>query len=97
MRIPDEVRDCVGFLCYRKNDGSLYYGGTAFFVAVPCEEDPQDFQPLYLVTAKHCLERAHWPLLLRLNTKNGESACFPLPPKDNWYMGEDGSDVAIIR
>jgi hypothetical protein len=57
MRIPDEIRDCVGFLCVRGHDEVMSYGGTAFLVTVPCEDDPQHFQPLYLVTAKHCLDR----------------------------------------
>lgn len=97
MRIPDEIRDCVGFLGTRGHDNVMRYRGTAFFVSVQCEDRSLDFRPHYLVTAKHCLERAQWPLFIRLNTKDGRSVCEELKPQDDWYRSDNGADVAVLR
>jgi hypothetical protein len=80
MRVPDDIRDCVGFLGTRSHDQVMRYRGTAFLVSVQCEEPGLDFRPQYLVTAKHCLERAQGPLFVRLNTKDGSVLCEELKP-----------------
>lgn len=97
MRIPDDIRDCVGFVGTRGHDKVMRYRGTAFLLSVQCDDRSLDFRPHYLVTAKHCLERVQGPLFVRLNTKDGTVVCEELKPKDDWYIGENGADVAVLR
>lgn len=97
MWIPEDIRDCVGFLGTRGHDKVMRYRGTAFLLSVQCEDRSLDFRPHYLVTAKHCLERAQGPLFVRLNTKDGHVVCEELKSQDDWYLGENGADVAVLR
>ena len=98
MRLPDLFRDCVCFL-YREVEGEAgakrSYGGTGFFVAL--EQDGG--KHLYLITAKHCVQRADMRggLWARYTDNFGETQTRRLPPLDKWETPNDSSvDVAVV-
>ena len=72
MYIPDEIRKCVVFVCYRM-DGEIRFAGTAFFVTRIIDIGSWT----HLVTAAHvirniaALENFDGKILLRVNDKNG--------------------------
>jgi hypothetical protein len=96
MRVPDDIKNCVVFLCVKIRDGNGMerdrYGGTAFFVSV-LEGD----QALaYVVTARHNIVRAgEWgDLYLRANTKDGKSKTIKVDGE--WIVPENPSvDIAV--
>ncbi len=93
MRIPDDVSDCVAFLCVKKGDGSYRYGGTAFLIIIHTVESPYS----YFVTAKHCIEKGkqEGTLYLRLNTRDGN--CEFVKVDTDWiYPDDDAIDVAVL-
>lgn len=101
MRVPEEILDCVGFLCTRRRGGGLDYIGNCFFVetTAECNEEPGYH---YLVTAKHVVDYglSHGGLLLRLNTTDGGVDTMRL--SDEWeYPNEDtekyDTDLAVLR
>jgi len=51
MLVPEEVRKCVAFLCY-KAENTVKLAGTAFFVSIPVKSR-QGKSFIYVVTAKH--------------------------------------------
>jgi hypothetical protein len=65
--IPDEIKKTVAFVFVKGGDGKLVPNGTAFFVGVPNETDPQQ-SFVYLVTARH---------VLRQDPRNLNSPLFP--------------------
>lgn len=70
--------------------------GTGFFVVVHQDE----WQFLYLVTAKHVLNeavRGHGHLEARLNNRNGGFDYISLQPPDQWIRWQDDAvDIAIL-
>lgn len=99
MRVPDEILDAVCFLAVRsKRDGreTWHYGGTAFFVAWPSEADSNSHY-LYLVTARHCIQRATdsgEDLHVRVNWKDGGARNILIVGE--WgYPENDADDVAV--
>jgi len=95
MRVPDEVLECVCFLCV--NDRGTYkYGGTGFFITIPSEKHT-NIKYVYIVTAKHCVERAkqYGALYLRLNTLNGKAEMIEVK-RDWFYPLDESSDVAVL-
>jgi hypothetical protein len=98
MRIPDIINRCVCFLCVENAPEAAFrykYGGTAFFVQV--QHTPELRFP-YLVTAKHCVEKAqqYGGLKVRLNFKDGNGAKV-VDLNDEWFYHDNpGSDVAVI-
>jgi len=99
MRVPNIVLKCVCFLCVKSNGQASIekykYGGTAFFVGVPSERHPITY--IYLVTAKHCIQKAQQKggLYLRLNTKDGQSRIINFE-RDWHYHDNEASDVAVL-
>ena len=97
MRVPDEVLECVCFLCVKDQNKNTYqYGGTGFFISVPSEKHSGKVY-VYIVTAKHCIEKAkqYGNLYLRLNKLDGNAEMVEL--KGEWlYSENEASDVAII-
>jgi len=100
MRVPDELRESVCFICVRKSDskGTQQYhvGGTGFFVSM-LNEFNADLSHVYLVTARHCVERAstHGDLYLRLNLRHGNSTLVQV--NTEWVFAEnDAVDVAVL-
>jgi hypothetical protein len=98
MDIPDDIKNCVCFICGKNQDGSYHYGGTGFFVSVRSEQH-QDQNYAYLVTAKHNIEKAkaerYYDLYLRLNTTRGDADFIQVT--DEWLYHEDEAvDVAVL-
>lgn len=62
MIVPDQIRKCVPFIGYRKQDGIPHLAGTAFFVARLLRENANTISGSvhtsfgYLLTAKHVLD-----------------------------------------
>ncbi len=77
MLVPDEVRKCVVFLCFKANDGIIKLAGTAFFVSLRYTDLDGAFG--YVVTAKHVIDgiknnSIDQMVYLRVNTIKGDVA-----------------------
>lgn len=101
MRVTDQILDCVVFLCAasRKQGGSGFvYGGTGFFVSRPSETFPDKMKYVYLITAKHNVERAkkYGDLYLRIN-RHGGTGVQHIGIRDEWlYHENEAVDVAVL-
>jgi hypothetical protein len=96
MRIPDQIRDCVCFLCTEEN-GRYQCKGTGFFVSVRAEH-LEGYWHLYLVTARHNVVNAinEGGLYMRLNTVEGGVDYIRV--ETDWiYPESDASDVAVTE
>lgn len=95
---PGIINRCVCFLCVedtRTQPPRYRYSGTAFFVQV--QQAPGIRFP-YLVTAKHCVERAseYGGLKVRLNLRNRQGARV-LDLDTGWFYHENpSSDVVVM-
>ena len=72
MQIPDEIRKCVVFVCY-KTTASMVLAGTAFFIGVPL--GVSNLSSIYLITAKHVIDTIRdksidQKVYLRMNLKS---------------------------
>jgi hypothetical protein len=97
MRVPDELLDCVCFLCTQDAVGTIRVGGTAFFVAVPAEK-VADAHFTHLVTARHCIRKATETgdaLVLRLNLRDGGTTVANITDLPWHFPKNDASDVAV--
>lgn len=99
MQIPDEVRKCVVFVCYKTTAG-IKLAGTAFFASVPLE---LEHQVVYLITAKHIIEgikerSIDQKVYVRINLKS-EPARLVETPIENWlfHPQEANVDVAVLN
>jgi len=99
MQIPDEIRKCVGFVCYKTADG-IKLAGTAFFVGVPWEGSQRSF--VYVVTAKHIIDAIETRSVdkiayLRMNLKDKGAGFIPAAI-DKWvsHPRESNVDVAAL-
>jgi hypothetical protein len=91
MRIPDNVLNCVAFICSPAPKGRLDYAGTCFFVGVKSSVGDGWFT--YAVTAKHVVKGAKpGDLVFRLNKHDGSVDTEPII--DSWEMPAD-ADVAV--
>ena len=99
MRVPAELKNCVCFLCGKNSDGTYHIGGTGFFVAVESEAHKGVWY-IYLVTAKHNIDKAkrsgYLNFHLRMNTGSGEADYMQV--SDDWeYLDEgEAGDVAVM-
>jgi hypothetical protein len=100
MQIPDEIRKCVAFICY-KTASKIRFAGTAFFVGVELEGTGKS--SIYIITAKHIIdaikeESTEKEVYLRINLKNGGSKLVRTP-LDKWifHPQESNVDVAILN
>ncbi len=100
MQIPDEIRKCVVFICYKIAEGTQL-AGTAFFVSVPLEIP--GFQVVYLITAKHIIEGIRersidQKVYVRMNLKS-EPAQLIQTSIENWifHPKESNVDVAVLN
>ena len=100
MQIPDEIRKCVGFICY-KTTNKTKWAGTAFFVGVPLEGT--ESSSVYIITAKHIIDEIQREsddkkVYLRMNLKNGGSRLIGTPI-DKWifHPQESNVDVATLN
>lgn len=96
MEVPKNISECTCFISVRQ-EGRLRPKATAFFVSVPADLGTVEGGYLYLVTAKHCVERAKrfGSIFIRLNTKFGDILHHEI--KSEWiYPQEEGPDVAVL-
>lgn len=97
MRIPDDYKNCVFFLCsedYTSGTKRMRYGGTGFFISVASEQYPND-DYIYMVTAKHNIIEANkiGDIYARINKANGSAI---VKITSEWIFPEDeGVDIAI--
>lgn len=100
MTIPKEVQECVCYLSVKVSSGGVErfrHGGTCFFVGIKSEAMPDTCYP-YLVTAKHCVERAknYGDLYLRVNKKEGGFDFIQV--NSDWvYSENEGVDIAVTE
>lgn len=98
MRVPDEVKKCVGFACVnRKDDISLI--GTVFFVEVAYYADMRFF--CYAVTAKHVIVKALHEsvddkLLVRVNKPDGWEYLTTSISDWRFHPSDSSVDVAVL-
>jgi hypothetical protein len=91
MRFPDHFLKAPVFLCVDTGGEQFRMVGTAFVLSV---NDPIS---LYLVTARHCVEKArqYGNLYVRFNKVRGGSEVIEL--RQEWYSPEsDADDVAVL-
>lgn len=100
MRVPDEMLDCIVFLCVGNGD-SYEYGGTAFIIGVPSSlrptPDGYGYGHMYLVTARHNIELAKarpGNLFLRVNVK-GAAADYIRVDSGWLFHPNAGVDIAV--
>jgi hypothetical protein len=98
MRVPDEIRKCVGFIGHKWPDGRSTFHGTFFFVSVAMDAD---YNVAYGVTAAHVLNgmrTAGISPMLRLNALKGNKATWIRTSHEDWLIAEEPAhDTAIIR
>jgi hypothetical protein len=98
MRVPDQILNCVGFLCLKER-GRYTVIGNAFFVGTPDNLRPDGYE--YIVTARHLVEmgKRAGGLFLRLNTATGKADTVRI--SGNWVECEDAegfdTDVVAMR
>jgi hypothetical protein len=100
MQIPDEIRKCVVFVCYKATSG-LKLAGTAFLVGVPL--GVSDLSSCYFVTAKHVIEAIReksvdQTVYLRINLKD-VGVQLVGTPVNSWlsHPHEADVDVAVLN
>lgn len=90
MQISDDVLNTVVYLCEREPSGETVPRATAFFVSDAAEPSPT----VWTVTARHCIETASEPIIVRINRRDGGFEDFKTTKAD-WYT-HDSADVASI-
>lgn len=96
MRIQQHALDSVAFLCAKTSTGQFHFGGTAFFVSLASVTFPE-LRFIYLVTARHNLEKASrtGQLYVSMNIRGGGAGY--LEVGGEWFFPEsESSDVAVI-
>jgi hypothetical protein len=99
MQIPDEIRKCVVFVCY-KTATETKLAGTAFFAGVHLGES--NFNSVYVITAKHIIDAIReksidQKIYLRINLKIS-GAQLVKTPIESWlsHPRESNVDVAVL-
>ena len=99
MLVPEEIRQCVVFLCYRIGE-QVRLAGTGFFVSVPTGFGERIY--VYLITARHVIEgisdrSTDGKVLVRINTVAGGVELIE-SDLDAWsfHPDEEKADVAVI-
>lgn len=99
MQVPEELRKCVVFVCFKNKQGELIRTGTAFFITVPVSES---LSTTYLVTARHVIggiqrDSRDGKVLLRVNLKDKPSIFIDSHASDWVFHPDDSSiDVAVM-
>jgi len=100
MLVPDEVRKCVAFICYRVTDG-IKLAGTCFFMHIPIVNTEFGFG--YIITAKHVIEgikqeSIDQKVYIRFNIKNKGVKLMRASINSWLYHPEDSTvDVAVMK
>lgn len=100
MQVPDEIRKCVVFVCYKTATVTIL-AGTAFLVGVKL--GTSDFVSSYFITAKHVIDGIRdksndQKVYLRMNLKDG-GAKLVKTPIEKWlsHLSESNVDVAVFN
>ena len=99
MQIPEVIRECVAFACFRTT-GGMKLAGTVFFVRVNSDEIGAAF--IYVVTARHVIagiqkESSDGKVLLRVNMKAGASQLVETDISQWKFHPDDVADVAVLQ
>jgi hypothetical protein len=106
MRIPDEIRKTVSFVCYRNQiTNELVPVGSAFLVGHDPARDGASSPRVYAVTARHVLDalarKGVAEVYLRLNMQKGQSTPlgFHESALKSWFThpSDTSIDVAILK
>lgn len=94
-RWPDELSDCTVFLYRSVEDAEKGFdtGGSGFLLGLPWELNAKN-RHIYAVTNYH-VAISGGASIIRLNTKNGKSACIETDPSEWFHL--DGHDLAVYR
>jgi hypothetical protein len=106
MHVPSDIKDLVVFVYVKDTAGNARPAGTAFFVGVPVEGNPER-SFVYIVTAKHVLTRGDGgPFLqevyVRLDKRDGgtDLVAVPLTTSGNkrtvFVHSDSNVDLAVI-
>ena len=99
MRVPDSIRECVAFICYRDKRDNLRYAGTGFFVGVPLPTRP-DKIAVYFISAKHTIAglvaSGYETFYIRLNQKKGKAVLAETSASDWEFHEVPSADVAVL-
>lgn len=103
--IPEQVKDAVTFIFIKDDSGRMIPNGTAFFVGVKNEHDPNAMN-VYLISARHVIwdkEKKSFfeSIYLRINKKSGGSELIQIPlrgPRPSKVFGHEDPnvDIAVI-
>jgi len=100
MLVPEEIKKCVVFLCYRAG-AQIMLAGTGFFLAAPSSIAGKVY--IYLVTARHVVEAIQQRgtdghVLVRLNSIDG-GATLISSVAESWrfHPSDSRADVAAIQ
>ncbi len=99
MRVPDQVRKCIIYVCFESKQGTKY-AGTAFLVGIDIGETGKAVG--YVVTAKHVIDQISsksidQKIILRIN-KNDEGIEFIESDITDWrfHPSDPAIDVAVL-
>jgi hypothetical protein len=97
MQIPDEIRKCVAFICYKKAKSKEYImAGTAFLTTTMTSDNIQECY--YFVTAKHVIVGIHTndlnnKIYIRINKKGGGFDYIPTSFED--WLNHPNQDISV--
>jgi len=100
MLVPDQIRKCAAFLCYKAGH-DIKLAGTTFFVGIPIE-GTIGMQFVYLVTARHViqgisLKSTDQTVYVRVNMRDKPARLVKFPIERWLFHPQDTSvDVAIM-
>lgn len=99
MLVPDAVRKCVAFVCYKDNSGKLKFAGTVSFFGERLIGGTLPYG--YTITAKHVIERiaekGDGKVYLRMNLRTGGVDYIEKNLADWVFHDKDDSvDVAVL-
>jgi len=101
MQVPEEIRKCVAFVCYRNANGILEPAGTAFSVWLRSEGWVGGGFG-YVVTAKHVIAGIKTTakddkVILRVNMLDGSAQLVETDINDwHFHPDDDSVDVAVL-
>jgi len=98
MRVPDQILSSAVYLCVKDANGAVRPAGTGFFLSIE-SETRKNASHGYLVTARHCIEKAepYGVLYARINRRDtGEAELIEL--ERSWiYHDDETNDVAVLH
>lgn len=96
MRVPDIITASAVYLCVKDTRGTVIPAGTGFFLTVESETISDTHS--YLVTARHCVEKAkpYGGIYVRLNNYSNTASNL-IALESRWrYHEDEANDVAVL-